>query len=116
MRLMKLAAGAVAAFSLLLGTANAQGNPLPWTKLTEHLYLTGNVYSLASRDGPVLLMDAYSQNVVDRVRELRRDHNVGPVEVVLISHAHNDHYTGIFALPDRQSFQVWTLDRIADVN
>ncbi len=98
-----------------VGTANAQGNPLPWTKLSLHLFLTGNVYALTSRDGPVLLMDAYSQDVVDRVNELKRDHGCGPVEVVMISHAHNDHYTGLFTLPHRESFQVWTLDRIAEV-
>ena len=40
---------------------------------------------------------------------------VGPVEAVMISHAHNDHYTGIFALPDRASYQVWTLNRVAQV-
>ncbi len=98
-----------------VGTANAQGNPVPWTKLSAHLFLTGNIYALTSRDGPVLLMDAYSQNVVERVNELQRDHGFGPVEAVMISHAHNDHYTGIFALPRRDSFQVWTLDRVADV-
>lgn len=98
-----------------VGTANAQGNPQPWTQLSPHLFLTGNVYALTSRDGSVLLMDAYSRNVVDRVNELKRDYGFGPVEAVMISHAHNDHYTGIFALPNRDSFRVWTLDRIADV-
>lgn len=98
-----------------VGTANAQGNPVPWTKLSPHLFLSGNVYALTSRDGPALLMDAYSQNVVERVNELQRDHGCGPVEVVMISHGHNDHYTGIFALPRRDKFQVWTLDRIAEV-
>ena len=98
-----------------VGTANPQGNPQPWTRLSPHLYLTGNTYALASKDGPVLLADAYSLNLTQRVAELRRDFGVGPVEVVTISHAHNDHYTGVFALPDRASFQVWALDRIADV-
>jgi glyoxylase-like metal-dependent hydrolase (beta-lactamase superfamily II) len=98
-----------------VGSANPQGNPKPWTKLSPHLFLTGNTFALASRDGPVLLVDPYAQNLVQRVAELQRDHGVGPVEVVLISHAHNDHYTGVFALPRRDRFQVWTLDRIADV-
>jgi glyoxylase-like metal-dependent hydrolase (beta-lactamase superfamily II) len=98
-----------------VGTANPQGNPVPWTRLSPHLYLSGNTYALASRDGPVLLMDPYSQNIVERVADLKRDYGVGPVELAMISHAHNDHYTGIFALPDRQSFQVWTLNRIAQV-
>jgi glyoxylase-like metal-dependent hydrolase (beta-lactamase superfamily II) len=98
-----------------VGSANPQGNPKPWAKLSPHLYLTGNTFALASKDGPVLLVDPYAQNLVQRVQELQRDHRVGPVEVVLISHAHNDHYTGVFALPRRDQYQVWTLDCIADV-
>lgn len=98
-----------------VGTANPSGNPQPWTKLSEHLLLTGNTYALVSRDGPVLLMDPYSQNIVERVAELEQIHQTGPVEVALISHAHNDHYTGIFALRKESLFKVWTLDRIADV-
>lgn len=98
-----------------VSSANPQGNPKPWTKLSPHLFLTGNTFALASKDGPVLLVDPYALNLVQRVQELRRDHGVGPVEVVMVSHAHNDHYTGIFALPKRESFQVWVLDRIADV-
>jgi glyoxylase-like metal-dependent hydrolase (beta-lactamase superfamily II) len=98
-----------------VGSANPQGNPKPWTRLAPHLFLTGNTFALASKDGPVLLVDPYAQNLVEHVQELQRDHRVGPVEVVLISHAHNDHYTGVFALPRRDRFQVWTLDRIADV-
>jgi glyoxylase-like metal-dependent hydrolase (beta-lactamase superfamily II) len=98
-----------------VASPNPQGNPKPWTKLAPHLYLTGNTYALASKDGPVLLMDPYAQDLEQHIEELRKDHGVGPVEVVLISHAHNDHYTGVFALPRREQFQVWTLDRIADV-
>lgn len=98
-----------------VGTANPQGNLVPWTRISPHLLLSGNTYALVSKDRPALLMDPYSQNIVDRVAELKRDHGFGPVEVTMISHAHNDHYTGIFALPDRRSFQVWTLDRIAQV-
>lgn len=98
-----------------VASPNPEGNPKPWTKLAPHLFLTGNTYALASKDGPVLLVDPYAQNLVKRVEELRQDHGFGPVEAVLISHAHNDHYTGVFALPGREQFQVWTLDRIADV-
>jgi glyoxylase-like metal-dependent hydrolase (beta-lactamase superfamily II) len=98
-----------------VGTANPQGNPHPWSRLSPHHYITGNTYALASKDGPVLLVDPYAQNLVTRVEDLKRDYGLGPVDVALISHAHNDHYTGIFALPDRKSFQVWTLDSIAAV-
>ena len=118
-RYTKEIAGHPPAYSFLavgqVASPNPLGNPVPWTRLSPHLYLTGNTYALASRDGPVLLVDAYSLNLTQRVAELRRDFGLGPVEVVTVSHAHNDHYTGIFALAEQQRFTVWTLDRIADV-
>ena len=118
-RYTKEIVGAPPAYSFLaidqVASPNPQGNPQPWTRLLPHLYLTGNTYALASRDGPVLLVDAYSLNLTQRVAELRRDFGLGPVEVVTVSHAHNDHYTGIFALAERERFAVWALDRVADV-
>ena len=29
----------------------------------------------------------------------------------MFSHAHFDHYDGIYDLPDREKLEVWTLDR-----
>lgn len=98
-----------------VASPNPMGNPKPWTKISPHLILTGNTYALASKDGPVLLVDPYAQNLPQRVDELKKDLGLGPVEVVTISHAHNDHYTGIFAMPKRDQFQVWELGRIAAV-
>ena len=96
-------------------SANPSGSPAPWSRLSPHLLLTGNTYALLSQDGPVLLIDPYSQDTLHRVGDLKRDFDAGPVEVAVITHAHNDHYTGIFALPDRDRFEVWTLDLVADV-
>jgi glyoxylase-like metal-dependent hydrolase (beta-lactamase superfamily II) len=31
----------------------------------------------------------------------------------MFSHAHYDHYDGVYHLPDRDRFQVWTLDKVA---
>ncbi len=98
-----------------VGTANPSGNPHAWTRLSPHLFLSGNTYALASKDGPVLLVDAYGPNITQRVAELKQDFGFGPVEAVTVSHAHNDHYTGIFKLAEGEKFQVWALDRIADV-
>ena len=41
------------------------------------------------------------------------DQQLGMLEVVLFSHAHYDHYDGVFELPDREKFQIWALDRVA---
>ena len=98
-----------------VGSATPAGNVKPWTRLSPHLFLTGNTYALASADGPVLLVDPYDRGLRDRMKELKQTYGFGPAEVALISHAHNDHYTGVFALTDEPRPQVWTLDRIADV-
>jgi len=98
-----------------VGSANADGNTKPWTKLSPHLYLSGNTYAIASRDGPLLLVDPYHRALPAKLADLQRDHNVGPVEAIVISHAHNDHYTGVFAFPEKERPPVWALDRIAAV-
>jgi glyoxylase-like metal-dependent hydrolase (beta-lactamase superfamily II) len=98
-----------------VGSATADGNTKPWTKLSPHLYLSGNTYAIASRDGSVLLVDPYHRALPGKLADLKRDHGVGPVEVMTITHAHNDHYTGVFAVPEKDRPPVWALDKIADV-
>ena len=85
----------------------------PWTKLSPHLYLTGNTFVLRSEGGSLLVLDPFGVNLAEQIRRLQRDEKLGPIEVVLISHAHNDHYVGLHQLPNRELFQVWTLDEIA---
>lgn len=98
-----------------VGSANADGNMKPWTKLSEHLYMTGNTYAIASHDGPVLLVDPYHRGLREKLADLKREQGVGPVEAMTISHAHNDHYTGVFAFSATERPPVWALDRIAEV-
>jgi glyoxylase-like metal-dependent hydrolase (beta-lactamase superfamily II) len=85
----------------------------PWSRVSDHLYLTGNTYVLVSKDNACLLMDPWDKRSADQFQKLRQDKNLGPLEVVTFSHAHFDHYDGVYYLPDRDSFQVWTLDQVA---
>ena len=85
----------------------------PWTKLSPHLFLTGNTFVLRSEAGPIAVVDPFGATLGEQIRRLQRDEQLGPIEVVLISHAHNDHYVGLHQLPNRESFEVWTLDEIA---
>jgi glyoxylase-like metal-dependent hydrolase (beta-lactamase superfamily II) len=85
----------------------------PWSRISEHLYLTGNTYVLVSKDNACLMLDPWDKRSADQLLKLRQDKNLGPLEVVTFSHAHYDHYDGIYHLPDRNSFQVWTLDQVA---
>src|SRR5581483_9513605 len=51
---------------------------------------------------------------VGQIAKLKADEKLGKLEVVWFSHAHYDHYDGIYDLPDRDSFEVWTLDSVAE--
>jgi glyoxylase-like metal-dependent hydrolase (beta-lactamase superfamily II) len=85
----------------------------PWSKVSEHLYLTGNTYVLVSKDNACLVVDPWYPHSTPQIARLHKDHDLGPIEVVMFSHAHFDHYDGIYDLPGRDKFQVWTLDLVA---
>jgi glyoxylase-like metal-dependent hydrolase (beta-lactamase superfamily II) len=85
----------------------------PWSRLSEHFFLSGNTYVVASREGGLWVIDPYGEQLAAKIRELQATWSLGAVERVTISHAHNDHYLGLYRLPDRDRFQVWTLDEVA---
>jgi glyoxylase-like metal-dependent hydrolase (beta-lactamase superfamily II) len=85
----------------------------PWSQVSEHLFLTGNTYVLVSRDNTCLMVDPWDKRSADQFAKLQNDRKLGALEVVMFSHAHYDHYDGIYYLPDRKKFEVWTLDRVA---
>jgi glyoxylase-like metal-dependent hydrolase (beta-lactamase superfamily II) len=60
-----------------------------------------------------LVVDPWGKLSADQIAKLSKDRGLGPLEVVMFSHAHWDHYDGIYHLPDREKFQVWTLDQVA---
>ncbi|MGL4552621.1 MAG: MBL fold metallo-hydrolase [Gemmataceae bacterium] len=84
----------------------------PWSRLSPRLWMTGNTYVLASKDGPVLVIDPWSPHSDAQIPKLLADEKLGKAEVVLCSHAHFDHYDGAYVMADRPA--VWTLAAIAD--
>ena len=100
-------------YSYLAKDQVATAGAKPWSQLSKHLFLTGNTYVIASQDGPILVIDPFGPTIVEQIRLLQKQFKLGPIETVVISHAHNDHYTGAFQLPDRNTWKLWTLDLIA---
>jgi glyoxylase-like metal-dependent hydrolase (beta-lactamase superfamily II) len=97
-----------------LAKEQAQSNgSKPWTRVSEHIWLTGNTYVLTSKDNACLMLDPWDKRSADQFAKLQKDQNLGPLEVVMFSHAHYDHYDGIYHLPDRENFAVWSLDTVA---
>ncbi len=75
--------------------------------------MTGNTYVIVSKDNACLMLDPWEKRSADQFAKLQKDEQLGPLEVVTFSHAHFDHYDGIYHLPERNKFQVWTLDQVA---
>src|SRR5207244_3236583 len=97
-----------------LAKEQAQSNgSKPWTKVSDHIWLTGNTYVLVSKDNACLMVDPWDKRSADQFAKLKEEKNLGPLEVVTFSHAHYDHYDGVYHLPDRKSFEIWTLDQVA---
>jgi glyoxylase-like metal-dependent hydrolase (beta-lactamase superfamily II) len=86
----------------------------PWMQVSPSLFLTGNTYVLVSKqEKAFMVIDPWGKRGADQVQKLRTDRALGPLEVVMFSHAHYDHYDGVYDLPGREKFQVWSLDSVA---
>lgn len=86
----------------------------PWSKVSDHLWITGNTYVLASKDkAACLVLDPWGDRSVAQVETLRKAEKIGPIEVVVFSHAHYDHFDGVYTLPGRDGYKVWSLDTVA---
>lgn len=97
-----------------LAKEQAQSNgSKPWSQVSEHLFITGNTYVLTSKDNACLMIDPWDKRSADQFVKLQTDRKLGRLEVVWFSHAHYDHYDGIYHFPERERFEVWTLDLVA---
>jgi glyoxylase-like metal-dependent hydrolase (beta-lactamase superfamily II) len=97
----------------------ASNGSKPWTRISEHLFNTGNTYVLVSReDNAYLVIDPWDNSAKVgshlQLPKLKQERRLGRLEVVMFSHAHFDHYDGIYSLHEREpGFQTWALDQVA---
>ncbi len=93
----------------------ASAGEKPWSQVSENLFVTGNTYVLASKTGRTMAIDLWGKRSIDQVQKLVSDRGLAMPEIVWVSHAHYDHFDGIYEMPDRGRFEVWTLGRTAAV-
>jgi glyoxylase-like metal-dependent hydrolase (beta-lactamase superfamily II) len=93
----------------------ASGGAKPWTQVSDHLFLTGNTYVLVSKEkNAFAVLDPWDPHSAKQLPKLKEDRKLGPLELVMFTHAHFDHYDGIYSMLDRdRDFQTWALDRVA---
>jgi glyoxylase-like metal-dependent hydrolase (beta-lactamase superfamily II) len=90
------------------------GGDKPWSKVSDRLWITGNTYVLKARDGDgCLVLDPWAERIAAQIEKLRAAEKLGPVEVVAFSHAHYDHFDGLYYMAGRDRVQVWGLDTVA---
>ena len=86
----------------------------PWSKISDRLFLTGNTYVLVSKDERAfLVVDPWDPHSARQLPKLKEDQRLGKLEVVLCSHAHFDHYDGVYSILQRDKPKLWTLDHVA---
>jgi glyoxylase-like metal-dependent hydrolase (beta-lactamase superfamily II) len=101
-------------YAFLAKEQAASNGSKPWSRISEHLFLTGNTYVLTSKEEKAfLVVDPWDPHSAKQIPKLEQDQRLGKLEVVLCSHAHFDHYDGIYTLLSRPGLQFWTLDRVA---
>jgi glyoxylase-like metal-dependent hydrolase (beta-lactamase superfamily II) len=113
-RYTKKRLGNAPAYKFLAREQAESNGSRPWSQVSKRLFLTGNTYVLTSADSPnFLVIDPWGQTSVKQIAKLQAERKLGTLEVVMFSHAHWDHYDGIYDLPQRERFEVWMLDRAA---
>ncbi len=91
------------------------GGKEPWAKVSDSLWITGNTYVLKSKeDGAVMVLDPWDTRIVPQIEKLREAERLGAVELVMFSHAHYDHFDGLYPLPEHGKCKVWALDTVAE--
>lgn len=114
-RYTKQRLGQAPAYRFLAKDQVASNGSKPWTQVSEHLFLTGNTYVLTSKDdNAFLVIDPWDPHSARQLPLLQQERKLGKLEVAMFSHAHFDHYDGIYSLLDRaKDFQTWALDQVA---
>lgn len=100
-------------YAFLAKEQKESGGKLPWSQVSKNLFLTGNTYVLTSKDNAFVSVDPWGKLGADQIAKLKEDRKLGDLERVFFSHAHYDHYDGVYHLPDRKKFEVWSLREVA---
>jgi glyoxylase-like metal-dependent hydrolase (beta-lactamase superfamily II) len=91
------------------------GGDKPWSRVSENIWITGNTYVITSKETKAcLVLDPWGERSVKQIEKLREQEKLGPVERVIFSHAHYDHFDGVYTLPRAPDAKIWALETVAE--
>lgn len=91
------------------------GGDKPWSRVSENIWITGNTYVVTSKQTKAcMVIDPWGERSVKQIEKLRADEKLGPIERVVFSHAHYDHFDGVYTLPGADGYKVWALETVAE--
>src|SRR5260370_42218783 len=68
------------AYAFLAKEQAGSAGEKPWSKISEHLYLTGNTYVLVSKENAIMVFDPWGKRSVCQVRNLQKGKQRGPID------------------------------------
>jgi glyoxylase-like metal-dependent hydrolase (beta-lactamase superfamily II) len=87
----------------------------PWSRVSESIWITGNTYLVKSKQtNSCLVIDPWGENSVKQIEKLRADEKLGAIELVIFTHAHYDHFDGVYTLPGSEKYAIWALEQVAE--
>ncbi len=117
-RFSKIRLGNQPNYAFLSREQAESGGAKPWSRLSANLWNTGNTFVLRSQSGGFLVVDPWDPHSAKQIPILRESLQLGPLEVILCSHAHYDHFDGIYSIMDRtgqnQKPKIITSTQIAE--
>src|SRR5207253_251755 len=77
-RFTKQRLGKAPAYRFLAKEQAGSNGALPWSRVSEHLYYTGNTWVLVSKEkNAFLVVDPWGKRSAEQIAKLRRDRNLG---------------------------------------
>lgn len=84
-----------------------------WSKISEHLYVTGSTYAVGARQGPTWIVNPVGDLLAAQLIRLRFRHLSGAPTLVTLTHADAAHCGSLSELPPAARSALWTLDHVA---
>jgi glyoxylase-like metal-dependent hydrolase (beta-lactamase superfamily II) len=93
------------------------GNQIDWKTVLPHVYHENTTYFIVADDGHAMVYDTEfrGQGLTRLLDKMRSERGLKQVDIVSLSHYHDDHVDGIPEMLEQTGAQLWVHERLADI-